>query len=145
MAVKTSSVKSKMIGDARTALEDAAGSNQILSKAEAKKLPKELDQLRKEHAWVDGGHSAKTLVKHPDMRVVLIALKRGASMGEHKTIGRVSVQTLEGRVQLKLPGEVVDLPKGGLLALEPSIPHDVEALEESVLLLTIAWPTAAKA
>jgi hypothetical protein len=42
MAVKTTSVKSRMIGDAREAVEDAAGSNRILSKTEAKKLPEEL-------------------------------------------------------------------------------------------------------
>ena len=29
---------------------------------------------------------------------------------------------------------------GGLLALDFGMPHDIEALEESALLLTIAWP-----
>ena len=29
---------------------------------------------------------------------------------------------------------------GGLLALDHDVSHDVHALEESVLLLTIAWP-----
>jgi hypothetical protein len=29
---------------------------------------------------------------------------------------------------------------GGLLALDRGLPHDVEAIEESALLLTIAWP-----
>jgi hypothetical protein len=32
------------------------------------------------------------------------------------------------------------LPTGTLLALDQGLPHDVEALEESAFLLTIAWP-----
>jgi hypothetical protein len=36
-------------------------------------------------------------------------------------------------------GRSFDLPAGGLLALDQALPHDVEALEKSALLLTIAW------
>jgi quercetin dioxygenase-like cupin family protein len=32
-----------------------------------------------------------------------------------------------------------DLPAGHLLALDAAVPHDVEALEDSAFLLTIAW------
>ena len=38
-------------------------------------------------------------------------------------------------------GEAFSLPAGGLLALGQGLPHDVEALEESAFLLTIAWPS----
>jgi quercetin dioxygenase-like cupin family protein len=47
---------------------------------------------------------------------------------------------LEGHVQLKAAGRTFSLRSGGLLALDRDIAHDVEALEESALLLTIAWP-----
>jgi mannose-6-phosphate isomerase-like protein (cupin superfamily) len=36
--------------------------------------------------------------------------------------------------------KVFDLPAGQLLALDRAVPHDVTALEDSALLLTIAWP-----
>ena len=32
------------------------------------------------------------------------------------------------------------LRPGGLLALDRGVPHDIEALEESAFLLTLAWP-----
>jgi hypothetical protein len=35
---------------------------------------------------------------------------------------------------------VAELTSGHLLALDRSIKHDVEALEDSAFLLTIAWP-----
>ncbi len=103
-------------------------------------LTEEASRLRAEEAWRHGTHNAKTLVKEPDFRVVLIVAKRGTRLEQHHASGRVSVQTLSGHLRLHLPGHTVDLPAGHLLALEPDIVHDVEALEESTLLLTFAWP-----
>jgi hypothetical protein len=42
MKVQTKSVRNRVVGDARKALKAAAGANQILSKAEAKKLKKDV-------------------------------------------------------------------------------------------------------
>ena len=42
--------------------------------------------------------------------------------------------------QVRAAGRTLDLPVGSLLALDPGLPHDVQALEESVPLLTIAGP-----
>jgi hypothetical protein len=43
-------------------------------------------------------------------------------------------------IHVRAQGRTFDLPPGGLLALDQDVPHDVEALEDSSLLLTIAWP-----
>ena len=59
---------------------------------------------------------------------------------EHKTEGRISVHVLSGHIRLRAAGRTFTLRSGGLLALDHEIPHDVEALEESAFLLTIAWP-----
>ncbi len=107
-------------------------------------LAEEASRLRAEEAWHQGTNNAKTLVKEPDFRIVLIVVKRGARLQEHRASGRISVQTLSGHVRLHLPDHAVDLPAGRLLALEPGIAHDVEALEESAFLLTIAWPAGAE-
>jgi len=101
----------------------------------------ETARLHGEHAW-QRGHNAKTLVKEPDLRVVLIALRAGGRLERHQVAGQISVQTLAGCVRLHTPGEIVDLPVGRLASLERDVPHDVEALEESAFLLTIAWPGA---
>jgi quercetin dioxygenase-like cupin family protein len=37
-------------------------------------------------------------------------------------------------------GRTFDLPLGSLLTLDRGAPHEVEALEDSAVLLTIAWP-----
>ncbi len=111
-------------------------------------LAHEVAQLQEQTAWRQGDRNAKTLVKEADFRVVLIALRAGARMEEHRAAGRISVQTLVGHLRLQTAGSNVDLPIGRLVSLERDVPHEVEALEESAFLLTIAWqgehaPTAA--
>lgn len=102
-------------------------------------LVRELEQLHREPAWANG-QNARTLVKYDNFRVVLTALRARSRMPGHQTEGRISIQTLEGHIQVRAEGRTFDLPLGSLLALDRGLPHDVEALEDSALLLTIAWP-----
>ncbi len=103
-------------------------------------LARDIERLRREQSYQQGTRNADTLVHEPDFRIVLVAMKPGARLQEHHAAARISVQTLSGRVQLQLPDRTIDLPAGHLLALECCIEHDVQALEESAFLLTIAWP-----
>ena len=102
-------------------------------------LNAEIEQLRREGGW-QAGRDSKTLVKHSDFRVVLTVLKSGTRLHEHRAVGRISVQTLAGHIRMHADSKTFDLPAGHLLALEREIAHDVEALEDSSFLLTIAWP-----
>lgn len=102
-------------------------------------LTRELEQLHREPGW-SSGQNAKTLVKYDDLRVVLTALKAGARLPGHQTEGRISIHIIAGRIQVRAQGRTFDLPTGGLLTLDQGLPHDVQALEESAFLLTIAWP-----
>lgn len=108
-------------------------------------LASELDQLHRDGSWLQPtGRSSKTLVKYPDLRIVLIAMKANTRMHEHTAAGRISVHSLNGHIRLHLPGRVVDLPGGYLLALDQCVPHDVEAAEDSAFLLTLSWPPETK-
>jgi hypothetical protein len=42
-------------------------------------------------------------------------------------------------------GRDIDLPAGHVLALDRAVPHDVQAVEDSAFLLTIAWPSSGHA
>ena len=102
-------------------------------------LTAELERLKDEATW-STGQNARTLIKYDNLRVVLTALQAGATMPEHQTDGRVSVQVLSGHVLVRASGRAFNLRTGGLLALDQGIRHDVTAIEESALLLTIGWP-----
>lgn len=101
-------------------------------------LNREIAQLRSEGRW-QSGHTAKTLVKYSDFRVVLIVMKTGGRLEKHRTEGRISVQTLDGRIRFSTAERSVELAAGQLLTLEHDIPHDVEGIIDSAFLLTIAW------
>jgi quercetin dioxygenase-like cupin family protein len=103
-------------------------------------LLEEIQNLHKEEAWLQGtGPSSKTLVKHPDLRIVLLAMRKKMCMHEHRTAERISMQTLAGHIRLRLPDRMVELPTGQMLVLDQCVPHDVEAEEDSAFLLTLSW------
>ena len=103
------------------------------------RLPDEVVRLKGEPDWA-AGKRAITLTKQGGLRVVLIALRPGATLDEHLAVGALTVQVLEGRVRFDAGGETRVLMPGELLALEPGLRHDVQAVDESVFLLTLAQP-----
>lgn len=104
-------------------------------------LEKEIQILREEDSWRrDTGRSSKTLAKYPDFRIVLVLMKANSQMKEHHADARISIETVRGRIRLKLPDETVEMGSGELMCLESGIQHDVEAIEESAFLITISWP-----
>ena len=104
-------------------------------------LNHELKQLRREESWGrETGRSSKTLAKYPDFRIVLVCMKVGSHMNDHGAEARISIQALEGKIRLHLPDQnPIDLSTGQLMTLDCGIHHDVEAVEESAFLLTVAW------
>lgn len=101
-------------------------------------LTREIEQLRSEGRW-QSGHTAKTLAKYPDLRAVLIVMKEGGRLEKHRAQGRISVQTLDGKIRFNTAERSVELAAGQMLTLERGISHDVEGIVESAFLLTIAW------
>lgn len=102
-------------------------------------LSADIHRLHAETTW-STGRNARTLVKYDDLRVVLMALAAEARMPDHKADGRLSIHVLSGHIQLRASGRTFNLRSGGLLALDRGVSHDVYAVEESAVLLTIAWP-----
>ncbi len=107
----------------------------------------ELEKLKKAPSWQrESGRSSETLVKYEAFRIVLVRMKSGSYMSHHRAEGPISIHALSGKIRVHLPEErTEDLKPGDLLTLERSLEHDVEALEESAFLLTIAWPEIAPA
>jgi|SRR4029450_13338489 quercetin dioxygenase-like cupin family protein len=71
------------------------------------------------------------------LRQTVVALAVGRVMAEHKSPGDASVLCLQGRVLLRAGESQVELGPGDLVAVPPQR-HHLEALEPSVLLLTVA-------
>jgi quercetin dioxygenase-like cupin family protein len=110
-------------------------------------LGSELEKLKGAPSWQrESGRSSQTLAKYEQFRIVLVRMKPGSYMSHHRAEGPISIHLLLGKVRVHLPEDrMEDLKPGDLLTLERCLEHDVEALEESAFLLTIAWPEAMNA
>jgi quercetin dioxygenase-like cupin family protein len=102
----------------------------------------ELQKLKKAPSWQrESGRISETLVKYGEFRIVLVRMKPGSYMSHHRAEGPISIQVIQGKIRVHLPeNRIEELEVGDLLTLDRCLEHDVEALEESAFLLTIAWP-----
>jgi quercetin dioxygenase-like cupin family protein len=128
-----------MAKDASAATRPARRPHATAGTALSFDLAAEAAALQNEPTWAARGHNAKTLVKHPDYRLVLIALKAGQRVQEHKTDQCETIHALVGKLNVHLPDRSIELPAGSLLALEQTVLHDVEAVTDSVFLLALGW------
>ena len=103
-------------------------------------VDREAEALQRGGALAARGHSATTLIRTDDFRVVLIAINAGATVQEHQSSHGVALQTLRGRVQIHVSERVIDMPAGYLISLDRDVSHEVQAVEDSVVLVSIAWP-----
>lgn len=71
------------------------------------------------------------------LRQTLIALAAGQSMDEHENPGEATLQVLHGRVRMATHEASWDGSTGDHLVIPPHR-HSLEALEDSVVLLTVA-------
>jgi quercetin dioxygenase-like cupin family protein len=79
---------------------------------------------------VYGGHEHS-------LRQTLIALLAGQELSEHENPGEATVQVLQGQVDLSAEGEVASGSAGDLLVV-PDARHALTAVEDSVVVLTVA-------
>lgn len=98
----------------------------------------EADRLKGKLDASSGDREAISLVKDYGLNVMLMRLKRGARLHEHHTKGPLTVHVISGRVEFVAAGAPNEVAAGCMLALDRDIPHSVEALEDSALLLTTA-------
>jgi quercetin dioxygenase-like cupin family protein len=96
------------------------------------------EQLKHEQTWKNSDRNSITLFKTNGMRVVLIALHKGAEMKTHTAPGIITVQVLEGEINFHTDNQSAELREGQMVALHAGISHSVFAQEESVFLLTMA-------
>jgi quercetin dioxygenase-like cupin family protein len=100
-------------------------------------LTKFIVQIKQEEQWKKTDRNAITVFKSFVMRVVLIALHKGAEMKQHTTTAAISIQVIEGEMIFKTDEQIITLCNGQMLVLHEGIPHSVFAKEETVFLLTL--------
>jgi quercetin dioxygenase-like cupin family protein len=90
-------------------------------------------------AAAPSGRSAHTVYGGHEqvLRQTLIAMTAGTSLSEHENPGAATVHVLSGRVRLVAGSDSWD-GRGGDLIVIPPARHSLHAVENAVVLLTVA-------
>jgi hypothetical protein len=108
----------------------------------------------------DERYITKTIARDDSTRMVMFALRQGTRILLERTLGDLALRVVAGHIELhegdvwdQLPYLIrhtegacsffalydhsIDLPIGTLLLLDPELPHDLEALDDSAFVLDI--------
>jgi quercetin dioxygenase-like cupin family protein len=99
---------------------------------------RELAELRQDESYARSGRLGRTLARSGRLRVTLVALNAGIEVGTHHADSPMTIQLLEGRIGFRTESGDHELNAGEVLFFGPGDAHDIRALEESALLLTIS-------
>jgi quercetin dioxygenase-like cupin family protein len=100
-------------------------------------LPHFINLIKEEDAWKQNDRNTITLLKTSFLRIILIALHKGAVIKKRVVPQMVSVHVLEGRMIFTTDVQTVELKAGDMIALYDAVAHSVEATEDTVFLLTL--------
>jgi quercetin dioxygenase-like cupin family protein len=76
----------------------------------------------------------RQLVHTETMTVARVFLRKGAVVPEHSHVSEQVVNVMEGKMRFGVDGEEHVVAGGETLVLPPNMPHEAEALEDSVVL-----------
>jgi quercetin dioxygenase-like cupin family protein len=85
----------------------------------------------------DEGTLSRVLYRDDTIRVVGFAFDAGQELTEHTAALPAVLQVVKGRLRVTAGETTTELRSAGWLHMSAHLPHSVEALEPSVMLLTL--------
>lgn len=80
----------------------------------------------------------KVLLESSFSKEIRILLKQGQVMKEHKAPYPILVHIIDGEIDFGVDGNVNFLKKGDIVTLDANVPHDLTALKNSIVRLTLS-------
>lgn len=75
---------------------------------------------------------------------IRILIAQGQEMKEHKTPFPIVIEIVDGSIEFGVNGKVENLKKGTIVTLKGGIPHNLIALEDAIVRLTLSTNDAFK-
>src|SRR6185312_13488874 len=99
------------------------------------KFADEIARLKSTAEWRSADRHAVSLIKDDALNVLLLVLKKGAHLHEHRTKGPIAIQLVSGSVRFSCGLDQRTISAGEMVGLDRGVPHSLEALDESALIL----------
>jgi len=99
-----------------------------------------IDQLKEEESWKKNDRNGITIFKSEGLTIVLVVLHTSAKVDVNNTEGIMAIQVLQGKIKLSTENEIVEIPadRQQIITFHTDFNHDIEAMEESAVLLTVS-------
>ena len=101
-------------------------------------LAAEAARLRADPMYRQSGKLGHALVKNGRFRVILTVLAAGQAAETAHADSAMSIQVLEGALQVRADGGDTELGQGQLIFTAPGDAHDIRAARDSVILITVS-------
>ena len=94
--------------------------------------------ILKDVEYNDNKPAISVLMETDFTKEIRIAMKAGQEMKEHKTAFPITVELVEGEIQFGVKGEIMELKRGDLIALEGNVPHNLKAISDCIVRLSLS-------
>ncbi len=95
------------------------------------------ENLMEEASVATSGRASLTLARGNDLTIVLLALKKGSTLADHKAPTAAAVLTLSGSIVFTTSADKITLEQGDGVTFTEDILHSVYANEDSAFLILI--------
>lgn len=94
--------------------------------------------LSKNITYNESKPSINVLFETETTKEIRIVFNKGQLMKEHKTSFPITIEIFEGAIDFGVNGIVHKLVTGDLVSLDANIPHDLVAIQDSIVRLTLS-------
>lgn len=98
----------------------------------------EIASLLSDIEYGDKKPAIKVLVNNAAVKEIRIVFRKGQEMVEHKTNHPIVVEIVDGSIDFGISGTIHRLDKGMLITLEAGVPHNLVALSDSIVRLSLS-------
>jgi len=99
-------------------------------------IPSFVEQLKDEKAWEKNDRNGITVFKSSNITLVITALQKDATIEDNIVDGFITLQVLDGSARITTPDGEVDTVKNQIIAFHPKVKHSIQALSDTIFLLT---------
>lgn len=99
-------------------------------------LDREFEQLPRESEFRQG-HMQKAIYRHGSVTTGIFTFEANGTIEQHQVEGESSIHVLEGELFVSTPENEYTLHANDILLLDPTVPHDIRAVQPSRMLMTV--------
>jgi len=95
-----------------------------------------IDQLKHERSWEKNDRNGITVFKSEKLAIVITALRTNAFVQDYSVNGFLTIQVLEGQVDVKTNDKNLSLTAGQSIVFHPHLSHSILAISDAVIMQT---------